>query len=179
MKKEEIANIIQNLSEEELEYALQNAKQQAEVIDKGLALTESRTKLLITFLVAAIILCIIGFNSCENALYFRLFCGLIIFSYIIEVLIIVHCYFLNGVESDTLNSVAVLEKLYKYKTEYNPEKTMFYVKRNRLLTILQKSIPPLEELRNKRVKTFNCCLLSTFSLPIWFVVVIFIGYLLI
>jgi len=86
---------IQNLNEEELEYALQNAKQQVEVINESLKLTESRTKLLISFLVAAIAFAIPVVVSNQNSAYFRLFCGLIIASYIIEVLIIVHCYFLK------------------------------------------------------------------------------------
>ena len=79
MTKEEITNIIQNLNEAELEFALQNAKQQVEVINEGLKLTESRTKLLIAFLVAAIAFCIPVVVSCENPAYFKLFCGLTIF----------------------------------------------------------------------------------------------------
>jgi len=178
MSKEEIANIIQNLSEEELEFALQNAKQQVEVINEGLKTTESRTKLLITFLVAAIILCIIGFNSCENALYFRLFCGLIIFSYIIEVLIIVHRYFCKEFPSQVARTESILE-LTRYYKQINNKQPLFSTKKDVLETILDTVIPTLEKHAQKRAKIFNNSMLSTVSLPIWFVVIIFIGYLLI
>ena len=87
MRQEEVIKIIQNLNEAELEFALHNAKQQVEVINEGLKTTESRTKLLIAFLVAAIAFCIPVVVSCENPTYFRFFCGLVIASYIIEVLI--------------------------------------------------------------------------------------------
>jgi hypothetical protein len=168
MTQEEVIKIIQNLNKEELEFALHNAKQQVEVINEGLKTTESRTKLLISFLVAAIAFCIPVFVSCENPAYFRLFCGLVIASYIIEVLIIVHCYFLKGVKSATLNSTGLLAKLYEYRIQHDAEKTIFYVKRNELCTILIKSIPEFEEICNTRVEIFNCCLLSIFWFPILF-----------
>ena len=171
MTKEEITNIIQNLNEEELEFALQNAKQQVEVINESLKTTESRTKLLIAFLVAAIAFCIPVVVSCENPTYFRFFCGLVIISYIIEVLIIVHCYFLQNIDSHILDPLNTLQNFHEYKEEYNTykkTKTLFYIKQTELQTILIDSISPLEELRNKRVEIFNCCLLSTFWFPILF-----------
>ncbi len=175
MKQEEITNIIQNLNEAELEFALQNAKQQVEVINEGLKTTESRTKLLIAFLVAAIAFCIPVMVSRENPAYFRIFCGLVIASYIIEVLIIVHSYFCNPFESQYPKTESILE-FTRYFKQINNEKPLLSTKKDVLEKILNTTIPELEKLERKRAKTFNCCLTTTIYFPLLFGVMLLIAF---
>ena len=175
MTQEEITNIIQNLNEEELESVLHNAKQQVEVINESLKTTESRTKLLIAFLVAAIAFCIPVVVSCENPTYFRLFCGLVIASYITEVLIIVHCYFCEEFPSQVAKTESLLEFARYYK-QINNEKPLLSTKQDVLEEVLNTTIPKLEQHARKRANIFNCCLVTTIYFPLLFGVILLIAF---
>ena len=156
-------NIVQNLNKEELEYALQNAKQQVEVINEGLQITESRTKLLISFLVVLIIF-YIGILLLQNiSLYVKICINIAILLYTLIISIIVHCYFSKELPSQVPKTKSILEFIRHYK-QINIEESLLSTKKDILHCILTITIPELNTLTQKRANIFNNSLKYVFSI---------------
>ena len=154
-------NIIENLNEKELEFTLQNAKQQVEVINQSLKTTESRTKLLIAFLVVSIIF-FIGIVLLQDiSLYIKICANVIILFNICMLTMIVHCCFGKETPSQVAKTENILEFIEYYKRSVslndivNNRDVLQSTKKDILHCILTTTIPNLNALMQKRANIFN------------------------
>ena len=154
-------NIIENLNEKELEYAHQNAKQQVEVINQSLKLTESRTKLLIAFLVVSIIFYIGIVLLQDISLYVKICVDVAILFNICMLTMIVHCCFGKETPSQVAKTENILEFIEYYKKSVslkdivNNRDVLQSTKKDILHCMLTTTILELNTLMQKRANIFN------------------------
>lgn len=171
--KEEITEIIQNLTEEELAFALQNAKEEIGLLYKNLQTTESRTQLLISFLIVAIGYLIPMMLSKDSSAYLKDFCLLTIILYTAKVRVIIHCYFVRKFPSNIQTTSNTLHYIGFYK-ESEKEELLQLTQKERLITTLTESIPSVRKHLKGRIKIFNHCLRATFWLSLLFSLLLFV-----
>ena len=155
-------NIIQTLNEQELEYAHQNVKQQAEVINESLKLMESRTRFLISFLVVLIIFYIGILLLQDISLYVKICVDVAILFYTFIISIIVHCYFSKELPSQVPKTESILEFIRYYK-QINIEESVLSTKKDILHCMLTTTIPELNTLMEKRANIFNYSIKTVFA----------------